>query len=64
MLLVNAFRTILALMQTKMIDYVFSKRKIEQSEQLVSVDTINKIKDLMYNVVNSDDPGATGKNIL
>ena len=37
------------------------KRKVEESERLVSQSTINKIKDLMYNVVNSDDPQATGK---
>jgi len=28
--------------------------KIEESETLVSLDTVNKIKDLMYSVVNSD----------
>ena len=37
------------------------KRKVEQSETVVSENTINKIKSLMYNVVNSDDPSATGK---
>jgi len=37
------------------------ERKIEESEQLVSTDTVNKIKDLMYNVVNSDDTQATGR---
>ncbi|MBR3209443.1 MAG: penicillin-binding protein [Bacilli bacterium] len=37
------------------------KRKVEQGETLASENTINKIKDLMYNVVNSDDPSATGK---
>ena len=37
------------------------KRKVEKTESLVSEKTINKIKDLMYNVVNSDDPSATGK---
>ena len=37
------------------------KRKVEQSEQLVKTETINKIKDLMYKVVNSDDPQATGR---
>ena len=37
------------------------KRKKEQSEAVVSIDTVNKMKDLMYNVVNSEDPGATGK---
>ena len=37
------------------------KRKVEKSEVLASETTISKIKDLMYNVVNSDDPLATGK---
>lgn len=33
----------------------------EESEQLVSSDTIDKIKDLMYNVVNANNEGTTGK---
>lgn len=37
------------------------KREVESSEPLVSQETINKIKNLMYNVVNSEDPSATGK---
>ena len=37
------------------------KRKVEESEQVVSVNTVNKIKDLMYKVINSDDPIATGR---
>lgn len=37
------------------------ERKVEKSEQIVSESTINNIKNLMYNVVNSDDPVATGK---
>lgn len=37
------------------------KRKVEKSDRLVKQSTIDKIKDLMYNVVNSDDPEATGK---
>ena len=37
------------------------KRKIEKSEKLVKQTTIDKIKDLMDNVVNSNDPEATGK---
>lgn len=37
------------------------KRKIEESKQIVSEQTVGRIKDLMYNVVNSDDPEATGK---
>lgn len=36
--------------------------KIEESEQLVSQETVEKIKKLMYNVVNSDDYSATGRN--
>lgn len=37
------------------------ERKIEQSETLINENTISKMKELMYNVVNSEDPGATGK---
>ena len=37
------------------------KRKVELSEQLISSNTVNKMKSLMYNVVNSPDPQATGK---
>lgn len=37
------------------------KREIEETGRLVSQDTIEKIKDLMYNVVNSDDPNASGR---
>ena len=37
------------------------KRKIEKSETLISEKTVNKMKELMYNVVNSEDPTATGK---
>ena len=37
------------------------KRKVEESEEVVSQNTINKVKELMYNVVNSDDPQATGR---
>ncbi len=37
------------------------KRKIKQSDVVASATTISKIKDLMYNVVNSDDPMSTGK---
>ena len=40
---------------------VIYKREIETTEPLASENTINKIKDLMYNVVNSADPEATGK---
>ena len=37
------------------------KRKVEKSAKLVKQTTIDKIKDLMDSVVNSDDPQATGK---
>lgn len=37
------------------------KRKVEKSDKLVSSNTIDKMKQLMYNVVNSEDPQATGK---
>ena len=37
------------------------QRKIEKSAKLVKQSTIDKIKDLMDNVVNSTDPEATGK---
>lgn len=41
---------------------VLFEKQIEESKQLVSEETIQRIKKLMYNVVNSDDPIATGKN--
>ena len=34
--------------------------KIEQSDQVVSVSTVNKIRELMYNTVNGTDVGTTG----
>ena len=37
------------------------KRKVKESSRLVSQSTIDKMKDLMYNVINSEDPKATGK---
>ena len=40
---------------------VIYKRKIEESVTVASESTITKIKELMYNVVNSDDALATGK---
>ena len=36
------------------------KSKIEKSEQIVSTTTINKMKELMYNVIHGTDPGSTG----
>ena len=41
---------------------ILYETKKEESERLVSHETIEKMKQLMYNVVNSDDPMATGKN--
>lgn len=40
------------------------QRKVEESDALISESTVSKIKDLMYNVVNSEDPGATGKKYM
>ena len=37
------------------------ERKVEKSGKLVKQTTIDKIKDLMDNVVNSEDPVATGR---
>ena len=37
------------------------KRKVELSEQLASKETIAKMKELMYNVINSEDREATGR---
>lgn len=37
------------------------KRKVEQSGRVVSQSTVNTMRDLMFNVVNSEDPLATGK---
>lgn len=34
--------------------------KTEQSDQVVSVSTVNKIRELMYNTVNGTDVGTTG----
>lgn len=35
-------------------------KKVEESGQIVSTSTVNKIKDLMYNVIHGTDPGSTG----
>lgn len=37
------------------------KRKVEESKNIVSQATVNKVTELMYNVVNSDDSQATGR---
>ena len=36
------------------------ERQIEESERLVSTETVTKIKQLMYNVVNGQNEGTTG----
>lgn len=41
---------------------VYYKSKKEESEQLVKKETVEKIKDLMYNVVNGTDSWTTGKS--
>ena len=43
-------------------DEIIYEMKVEESEQIVSEETVKKIKELMYNVVNSSDPVATGKS--
>lgn len=40
---------------------IYYESKKEESEQLVKTETISKIKDLMYNVVNGTDSWTTGK---
>lgn len=35
-------------------------RTVEVSDPLISIDTVRKMKELMYNVVNGADPAATG----
>ncbi len=37
------------------------QRKVEKTSKLVKQETVDKIKDLMYQVVNNDDAGTTGK---
>ena len=36
-------------------------RTVEETEKLVSKDTVNNMKELMYNVVNANNEGTTGK---
>lgn len=40
---------------------VIYQRQVEKSEKLVSTKTVEKIKDLMYDVVNGTDEGTTGR---
>lgn len=39
---------------------VYYKRKIEESKQLVKTSTVEKMKELMYNVIQGTDAGSTG----
>lgn len=41
---------------------VIYKRKVEESEQLISTTTVSKMKDLMYNVIHGSDAGTTGRS--
>lgn len=41
---------------------IYYETKKEESEQLVKKETVDKMKDLMYNVVNGTDNGTTGKS--
>lgn len=34
--------------------------KVEKSEQIVSTTTVNKMRELMFNVIHGQDPGSTG----
>ena len=36
------------------------ERKVEESEQIVKTSTVNKMKELMYNVIHGTDLGSTG----
>ncbi len=36
------------------------ERKIEESEQIIKTSTVNKMKELMYNVIHGTDAGSTG----
>lgn len=42
-------------------DQVIYERKVEESDLLVSTDTVSKMRQLMYNVINNDNEGTTGK---
>lgn len=39
---------------------IIYESKTEQSEQVVSISTVNKMRELMYNTVNGTDVGTTG----
>lgn len=36
------------------------ERKIEETEQIIKTSTVDKMKELMYNVIHGTDPGSTG----
>lgn len=38
----------------------YYSRKVEESKQLVKTSTVEKMKELMYNVIQGTDPGSTG----
>lgn len=40
----------------------YYEAKVSQTKQLVKTDSVNKIKELMYNVVEGKDAGTTGKS--
>lgn len=42
-------------------DKTLYTRTVEETEQIVSKDTVNYMKKLMYNVVNANNEGTTGK---
>ena len=42
-------------------DKTLYTRTVEETEQIVSKDTVNYMKNLMYNVVNANNEGTTGK---
>ena len=39
---------------------VYYRRKVKKSKQLVKTSTVEKMKELMYNVIQGNDPGSTG----
>lgn len=41
---------------------IIYESKVEQSEQVASISTVNKMRELMYNTVNGNDAGTTGSS--
>lgn len=39
---------------------IYYNRKIKKTKQLVKTSTVEKMKELMYNVIQGNDPGSTG----